>query len=155
TAQKAAAPQAEGPRRVPRDGALPLSFAQERLWFLDRLVPTNPFYNVPGAVRLQGVLDVAALEGSLAAIVERRELLRPPVTPHDGQAVQVIHPPGPILLSAVDLRPLPPGEREEAARRLALEEALRPFDLATGPLLRARLLQLDAAEHVLLITQHH
>ncbi|HEV7517759.1 MAG TPA: amino acid adenylation domain-containing protein, partial [Thermoanaerobaculia bacterium] len=140
---------------------LPLSFAQERLWFLDQLEPGNATYNVAGAVRLTGRLSVAALAAALAASLERHEALRTTFRGGEYGPVQVIAPAAAArpLLSLVDLTGLPDAERERVARRLAAAEAARPFDLAAGPLLRAGLLRLapsaGGGEHVLLLTLHH
>ena len=137
----------------PRTGELPLSFAQERLWFLDRLQPGSAAYNIAGAVRLAGRLSVAALAAALAAIVERHEALRTTFRAGTGGPVQAIAPAAAaaLPLPLVDLAGLPSSEPS----RLASEEAARPFDLASGPLLRATLLRLAAEEHVLLLTLHH
>ncbi len=142
-------------RRVPREGPLPLSFAQQRLWVVDRLDPGGAAYNMAGALRLRGRLDAAALRASLDALVERHEALRTTFPERDGAPVQVVHPPAPVQLPVVDLRALPPGAGEREAKRLAGVEALRPFDLARGPLLRSALLRLDGDDHVLLFTLHH
>ncbi|HZB43698.1 MAG TPA: condensation domain-containing protein, partial [Pyrinomonadaceae bacterium] len=150
-----AAPAALPMLPVSRDGELPLSFAQQRLWFLDQLVPGNPFYNVPVAVRLVGRLDVSALERSLDEILARHEVLRTTFPDAAGRAVQRIAPAQTIALDVLDLRHLAGPEREREALRLAGEEARRPFDLVAGPLMRATLLALDEAEHVLLLTMHH
>jgi amino acid adenylation domain-containing protein len=139
----------------PREGALPLSFAQQRLWFLDQLEPGSAAYNVPGAVRLTGALDVPVLERALAEIVRRHETLRTRFPAGDGEPSQVIDPAGPVSIPVQDLRDLPVDAREAEARRIAGEEARAPFDLARGPLLRARLLRLGDAEHTLLFTLHH
>ncbi len=141
--------------RVLREGELPLSFAQQRLWFLEQLGPGTPLYNIPSAVRFIGQLDVVALEQSLNEIVRRHEILRTIFATVDGQAVQVITPQLSLRVSLVDLSSLPPAEREPEALRLAAEEAQRPFDLVRGPLLRARLLRLDEEDHVALLTMHH
>jgi amino acid adenylation domain-containing protein/non-ribosomal peptide synthase protein (TIGR01720 family) len=140
---------------VPRAGALPLSFAQQRLWFLDQLVPDNPFYNMPSAVRLQGQLDVAALVQSLNEVVRRHEALRTTFATVEGQPVQVIAPTLTVPLPVVDLSELPEAEREAEVRRLVVEEARRPFALAQGPLVRAQVLRLGAKEHVVLLMLHH
>ncbi|MDT5296661.1 MAG: hypothetical protein QOJ76_3541, partial [Acidobacteriota bacterium] len=142
-------------RRVEHDGLLPLSYAQQRLWFIDQLEPGNPAYNMPAAVRLRGTLDVAALESALSEVVRRHETLRASMTTIDAQPAQLIGPPLPVRLPPTDLRHVARDEREAEARRLATEEAQRPFDLSAGPLLRARLLRLDEADHVLLFTMHH
>ncbi|HHH41043.1 MAG TPA: non-ribosomal peptide synthetase, partial [Chloroflexi bacterium] len=151
-AQGIAAPPIEP---VPRDGDLPLSFAQQRLWFLDQLEPGSPFYNIPTAVRLTGPLDVAALERSLNEIVRRHEALRTTFPTVDGRPRQHIAPELTLPLPVIDLRGLPEAEREAQALRLATEEAQRPFDLAQGPLIRALLLQLDDDDHIALLTMHH
>ncbi|HEX9936860.1 MAG TPA: condensation domain-containing protein, partial [Longimicrobium sp.] len=138
-----------------REGWLPLSFAQERLWFIDRLEPGSPVYNIPVAWRLGGALDVEALERSLGEIVWRHEALRTVFAEVDGTAVQVIAPFGGFVLPVEDLSGLGEANREAALRRRAGEEARRPFDLAAGPLFRAALLRLGTADHVLLLTVHH
>ncbi|WP_163997847.1 non-ribosomal peptide synthetase, partial [Pyxidicoccus caerfyrddinensis] len=140
---------------VPRTGELPLSFAQQRLWFIDQLEPGMATYNMPTALRLDGALAPEALEAALLEVVRRHEALRTTFVSREGQPVQCIHPEGTFHLSQVDLTPLPESQREDEARRLAREEALRPFDLATGPLLRAVLLRLGEDTHVLLLTLHH
>ncbi|HEX7243455.1 MAG TPA: amino acid adenylation domain-containing protein, partial [Longimicrobiaceae bacterium] len=141
--------------RVARGGPLPVSFAQQRLWVVDQLDPRSPAYNLFSALRLHGGLDTAALRASLDALVRRHETLRTTFAEQDGAVVQVIHPAAPVPLPVLDLRELPEAEREPAARRLVGEEALRPFDLARGPLLRATLLRLGEREHVLCFTIHH
>ena len=141
---------------VPRDGEpLPLSFAQQRLWVVDRLDPGSAAYNMPSALRLRGALDVEALRRSLSALIERHESLRTVFVETDGVPAQVVHASalGGIVLE--DLRGVPAGEREGEARRLAGEEALRPFDLGRGPLLRSTLLRLGDEDHVLCFTLHH
>jgi amino acid adenylation domain-containing protein len=141
--------------RRERQGTAPLSFAQQRLWFIDQLTPGSPLYNVPKAVRLVGPLQVAALAQSFGEITRRHEILRTTFTSEGGQPLQVIGAPRPVSPGVIDLSALPADEREAHARRLSEEEALRPFDLAAGPLLRATLLRLDAREHWLLLTMHH
>ncbi|HEV2764734.1 MAG TPA: condensation domain-containing protein, partial [Pyrinomonadaceae bacterium] len=142
-------------RRAPRDAALPLSFAQQRLWFLDQLEPGNPFYNSPSAIRLTGRLDARALARSLSELVRRHEVLRTSFVEADGQPAQVVAPAAPVALPVVELGGVGAGEREAAVLRLADEEARRPFDLSQGPLLRTTLVRLGEDEHVLLITMHH
>ncbi|NTX35800.1 amino acid adenylation domain-containing protein, partial [Myxococcus sp. CA033] len=137
---------------VSRSGELPLSFAQQRLWFLDKLEPDSPFYNMPVGLRLEGTLDVPALEHAFTELVRRHEVLR--TTFREGP-LQIIHPAAPVPLLRVDLSALPGDEGEAEARRLAREEARRPFDLTRGPLLRATLLRLSESRHVLLLTLHH
>ncbi|HEX8351419.1 MAG TPA: amino acid adenylation domain-containing protein, partial [Pyrinomonadaceae bacterium] len=149
-----AAGAAEGLRS--RGQGVPLSFAQQRLWFLDQLEPGASAYNVPLAVRLTGQLDAGALARSLSEIVSRHESLRTTFdVAADGQPVQVIADARVTEVPLEDLRGLPEAVREDEARRLARAEAERPFDLTRGPLLRARLLRLSDEEHVLLVTMHH
>ncbi|WP_437667767.1 amino acid adenylation domain-containing protein [Sorangium sp. So ce1182] len=134
---------------VPREGALPLSFAQQRLWFLDRLEPDSAFYNVPAVVRLSGRLDVGALARSLQEVVRRHEALRTVFpTTIEGQAHQAIATDLELTFPVVELQEPEVGRRAE-------EEAQKPFDLAKGPLLRTTLLRLGEQEHVLLLTLHH
>ncbi|HEX7239095.1 MAG TPA: amino acid adenylation domain-containing protein, partial [Longimicrobiaceae bacterium] len=130
----------------------PLSFAQQRLWLVDRLEPGSAAYNVPFALRLRGALDVRALEEALSEIVFRHESLHTVFAEVDGEPVQVIGEPWPVRMEVTDLAALPAEEREEAVRAEAREEASRPFDLARGPLLRARLLRMGADEVVALLT---
>jgi amino acid adenylation domain-containing protein len=141
--------------RAPRDNNPPLSFAQQRLWFLDQLEPGNPLYNVPCAIHLSGDLNQEALERSLNEIVRRHEILRTRFTTSNGQPVQVIAPTLSIPLPVTELGRLPEPERSAKAERLAAEEAKRSFNLGAGPLLRANLLRLAANEHVLLLNIHH
>ena len=138
-------------RPVSGAGDLPLSFAQERLWFLAQLEGPSATYNVPAAVQLTGSLDFAALERSLREIVRRHEALRTTFPTRDGRAVQVISPEAVTLIRVVDLAAVTPDE----ARRLATAEARRPFDLARGPLLRVTLLRCAWEEHLLLASFHH
>src|SRR6185369_10300348 len=169
--------------RVPREEFLPLSYAQQRLWFIHQLDPASVAYNIPLAVRLTGRLDIAALRATLTEVVRRHEALRTTFVVRNGQPHQLIHPPAEVELSITDLtvgaalRGRPSSEicvfaedgrpRSAAptvapfedpsfeAQRIAVEEARLPFDLEQGPLLRARVLQLSEAEHVLLVTMHH
>ncbi|HEV2859768.1 MAG TPA: amino acid adenylation domain-containing protein, partial [Pyrinomonadaceae bacterium] len=140
---------------VPREGALPLSFAQQRLWFLDQLEGGNPIYNLPTALRLRGALDVGALRRTLNEIVRRHESLRTVFRADGGEPAQVILPEQPVEMPLLNLAELPEAEREAEAERLARAEAREGFDLARGPLLRAALLRLRDDEHVLLFTMHH
>jgi amino acid adenylation domain-containing protein len=159
--QAQAAPPIAALPRAPRhpqvDSAvrLPLSFGQQRLWFLDQLEPGGAAYNMPAAVRLRGELDTAALAASLSEVVRRHEVLRTIFALDDEEPVQVPRPAAVVQLPRVDLTGLPPGRREAAARRLLAAAAGRPFDLAAGPLLRPLLLRLDPLEHLLLVVVHH
>ena len=141
--------------RLPRDRSLPLSFAQQRLWFLDQLVPENPFYNMPAAVQLQGHLNLKALQQAFNAIVQRHETLRTNFTQVDGQPAQVIASSFSLHLPVIDLQSLSTDDREATMQRLAPEEAHRPFKLTTDPLLRVTLLKLAGTHHILLLTLHH
>ncbi len=132
-----------------------LSFAQLKLYFLDQLVPGRAIYNNSVAIRLLGPLHTIALERSLSEIVRRHEALRTIFVMTDGQVEQVIVSALPLPLSKIDLRSLIEQEQEIQVRRLTREEAQLPFDLARGPLIRFRLLQLHTEEHVLLLTTHH
>ncbi|HEX8180382.1 MAG TPA: amino acid adenylation domain-containing protein [Pyrinomonadaceae bacterium] len=135
--------------------ALPLSFAQQRLWLLDQLEPGNPAYNMPVAVRLKGTLSVPTLQRSLAAVVERHEALRTTFITVEGRPVQLIAPPETPALPLLDLQAVPAELREQEAVRLTIAEAHAPFDLRRGPLLRPKLLRLTETDHVLLLTMHH
>ncbi|NRD59326.1 non-ribosomal peptide synthetase, partial [Corallococcus exiguus] len=140
----------------PRTGdSAPLSFAQQRLWFLDRMEPGTPTYNMPAAVKLEGSLNVAALEQCFAELLRRHESLRTIFRDEEGHALQVISPPRPCPVALHDLTSLPEPTREQEALRLTREEQQKPFDLTRGPLLRATLLRLGEREHVLLLTMHH
>ncbi|HWS86563.1 MAG TPA: amino acid adenylation domain-containing protein [Pyrinomonadaceae bacterium] len=139
----------------PAAGAAPLSFSQQRLWFIHQVDPHSPVYNIPGAVHLAGRLDVAALERSLGELGRRHEVLRTTFAMQADEPVQIINPPQTFVLPVSDLSDLTAEEREAAVRRLAKEEATRPFDLAHGPLMRASLLRLGSQEHIVLFTVHH
>ncbi len=145
--------RSEAPALVPvsRDQPLPLSFAQQRLWFLDQLEPGSAAYNIPAAVALRGRVDAAVLAAALSEVARRHESLRTRFIADR----QVIDGPAPVVLPAVDLAGLPEALGAAEARRLARAEALRPFDLAGGPLLRSARLSLGAEEQVLLLTMHH
>ncbi|HEY0386725.1 MAG TPA: condensation domain-containing protein, partial [Pyrinomonadaceae bacterium] len=141
--------------RVSREANLPLSFAQQRLWFLHELEPTSSFYNVPVAVRLRGRLQIDAMQRTLNEIVRRHESLRTSFPTIDAQPVQSFAPTLALDLPLIDLSMLREDEREHEAQRRATEEARVPFNLATGPLMRASLVRLGAEDHVLLVTMHH
>ena len=138
--------------RIPRDGELPLSFAQERLWFLDQLEPGSPVYNIPLALRLMGDLDIPTLQRSINEIVRRHEVFRTTVRePH----IQVILPTLDVSLPQIDLQGLPAADREACMLDLARGEAQRPFDFSRGPFLRATLFWLNAKNTVVLLVTHH
>jgi len=138
-----------------RDGNLPLSFAQQRLWFLDQLVPNNPFYNVPAALRLTGSLNFSALQQTFNEIVRRHEALRTTLAVVSGQPVQRIAAAFHLPINVVDLRNLPKESRQTEANRLTAQEAQRSFNLSHDLLLRVTLLQLDDAEYLLMLNMHH
>ncbi|HEU4594169.1 MAG TPA: amino acid adenylation domain-containing protein, partial [Pyrinomonadaceae bacterium] len=140
---------------VTRAENLPLSFAQQRLWFLQQLQPESSSYNLHASLHLAGALDREALEKTINEVVRRHEVLRTVFPTVGGQPVQLIRADVPTPLPVEDLSGLDETEREAEVRRRAREEALRPFDLTCGPLLRATLLRVSEAEHVLLVAMHH
>jgi acyl carrier protein len=140
---------------IARNGRLPLSFAQQRLWFLEQLEPGSPVYNCPGGAHLRGNLDVEALEQSLNEIIRRHESLRTSFATVMGEPVQVIRSEWKLKLEVEDLSALDNAERTAQVELRTQAEARKGFDLANGPLLRARLLRLAEDEHVVLFTMHH
>ena len=161
-AQQAEAALATGRHEVPpivrvsREQPLPLSFAQQRLWVLDRIEPNSSLYNIPRGVRLKGTLNVEALIASLNEIVRRHESQRTTFgMGADGQPVQIIAESLRLDVPLIDLTSRPQNTGEVEAQRIAAEEAQTPFDLSKGPLVRAKLLKLTDREHVLLLTMHH
>jgi amino acid adenylation domain-containing protein len=141
--------------RVDRSGPLPASFAQRRLWFLDRLQPGSPAYNIPAAVRLEGRLDVEALRRALAEVVRRHEILRTTFADDGGVPRQVIADSLELPLPVEDLSDLPEDRRLDRAIGRVLEEAAKPFDLARGPLVRAGLIRLAEDRYIVQVTMHH
>src|SRR5262245_37073298 len=133
----------------------PLSIAQRRLWFLHELSLHDPTLNIPAVVRLVGGLDVGALEAALGGLVARHEVLRSSFVLAGGGPVQVVGPVVSVGLAVVDVSGLAVGDRWVEVERLAREEALRPFGLGVGSLLRASLVRVAPREHVLLLTVHH
>ena len=143
-------------RPVSRQGRIPLSFAQQRLWFLHQLEPESAAYNVPTALRMEGSLDVPAFRAALGEVVRRHEALRTTFTETGGEPAQVITAAAPLRsLPVLDLSALPAELRETELRLLVRAQALRLFDLAHGPLLRVTLAALGPEEHVVLLTIHH
>ncbi|HSS48749.1 MAG TPA: amino acid adenylation domain-containing protein, partial [Thermoanaerobaculia bacterium] len=138
-----------------RTGPIPLSFAQQRLWFLDQLTPGGAAYNVPVAWHLAGHLRLDALAAGVTEIVRRHEALRTTFHPSADGAFQVVSPPAPVPLPVADLSGLSPADREAEAGRLVEAEAGRPFDLIRGPLLRVALLRLESERSVAMLTLHH
>ncbi|HKX30700.1 MAG TPA: amino acid adenylation domain-containing protein, partial [Blastocatellia bacterium] len=133
----------------------PLSFAQQRLWFFDQLIPDSPLYNIPFALRLSGDLSVEGLRWTLTEIVRRHEVLRTTFELRRDQPVQVIASASEVALPVIELSGLETREREDQVRLLTREEVQRPFDLKRGPLWRASLLRLGEREHIALFTMHH
>ena len=134
---------------------LPMSPAQQRLWFLDQMDPGTTMFNIPAAFRLHGPLDPDVVRGILAAIVDRHEVLRTTLTSRDGEPVQEIHPARGLEVPLTDLSGLPPEMRQAALRRELRAAAARPFDLATGPLFRPALWRLAPDDHALMLAMHH
>ncbi|HXP18206.1 MAG TPA: condensation domain-containing protein, partial [Streptosporangiaceae bacterium] len=144
------------PRRSAELTDLPLSYGQEQLWFIDRLAPGQPTYNIPLALRLSGPLDAAALGRAVNGLVDRHEALRTRlIAGEHGRPVQVVDPPEPLPVEAVDLSGLDQNDRQIRLRELIDAEALRPFTLAADRLLRVWLVRLGGGEHVLLVVVHH
>jgi len=140
---------------VARDGKLPLSFAQQRLWFLDQLEPGSSFYNVSSVIELNGVLNIDAMGRALTEIVRRHEVLRTTFADVNGEPQQIIAPAAPFHLPVIDLSHITDEERQAEVKRLISEEAELPFDLMRGPLLRLTLLRISAEKHIALLTMHH
>lgn len=138
-----------------RESPLPLSYAQQRLWFIDQMEPGNAAYNMTLGLRLQGKTDTAALHWSLNEIVKRHEVLRSRFPEIDGNAVLEILEELPVAVEQKDFSVFPENERESLVQQSMEEEKVRPFDLSRGPLLRATLLCLSAQEHVLIVSMHH
>jgi amino acid adenylation domain-containing protein len=149
-------PDSPDPRPLRKEAvAHPLSSEQRRFWLLDRMEPGTPAYNLPAAARLRGRLDLASLTRSVSEVVRRHEVLRAAIRVRDGEPVQVHRPAQPLELPVEDLRAVTASDREaELSDRMAIEMQ-RPFDLGTGPLLRAKLFRLDEEEHVILLVVHH
>ncbi|HWW76138.1 MAG TPA: amino acid adenylation domain-containing protein, partial [Pyrinomonadaceae bacterium] len=133
----------------------PLSFAQQRLWFIAQLEPDSPLYNNSHALRFVGELNVAALERTLAEVVRRHEVIRTSYAAVEGSPVQVIHPAGPLTLPLIDLSALAEAEQQALITELIFEEWQRPFDLVGGPILRLKLVKLGETEHVVVFVMHH
>jgi amino acid adenylation domain-containing protein len=133
----------------------PVSFAQQRLWFLDELEPGNPSYNLPRVIRIQGTVNVSALAGAIKALVSRHDGLRTVFRSIEGEPKQLVLPEMQVDLPVLDLTHLTPDVRKQEALRLAGEEGRRPFDLTSGPLLRVTLIRLESQEHILVLVMHH
>ncbi|MEH1780418.1 MAG: amino acid adenylation domain-containing protein [Nostoc sp.] len=142
-------------QRVPQDGEIPLSFAQQRLWFLHHISPDSRFYDMLQILRLEGSLNIVALEQSLGELVRRHEILRTTFPAVDGRPVQVISPPTDSILPVCDLQDLSAQEKTAQVRQIAESIASKTFDLAAEPLVQFTLLQLSDQEYVLLLKMHH
>ena len=133
----------------------PLSYAQERLWFLDQLAPGDVFYNIPAVLRMRGELDIEILAQSITEVVRRHEVLRTTFHSQGGVPQQAIAPPMPVAVPVVDLREVAEENREAEVERLVCEETQRPFDLGQLPLFRLRIVRIREAEYVIAVTLHH
>src|SRR5579864_491529 len=149
------APGKPAPGQARKAKAYPLSYAQQRLWFVEQLEPATAAYNIPCALRLEGVLDRLALQRSLNEVVRRHESLRTSVVVHEGRPVQKIAAERELAIEERDLRDVPSGERYGEAKRLIGEMARIPFDLSRSPLVRVSLFQLSEQDHILLVVMHH
>ena len=147
--------QDDGIPRRKGTGPAPLSFAQQRLWFFDQYEPGSTAYNLPAALRLEGPLDVSALERAFNEMVRRHEALRTTFALREETPVQIVHEPEPLDIEILDLRELASDVRNLSSHRIADEQARQPFDLSTGPLFVLKLLRLDDEDYVLVITMHH
>ncbi|NER30313.1 MAG: AMP-binding protein, partial [Symploca sp. SIO1C4] len=134
---------------------LPLSYTQQRLWFLDQLEPNSALYNIPIALRLEGRLNQTALEQSLQEIIQRHEALRTNFITVNGKAIQIIHEETTWTISVTDLTHLSNNEQEIAAQKLTHQQGIQPFDLAKDSLIRATLVVLSQSEHILVVCMHH
>jgi amino acid adenylation domain-containing protein len=134
---------------------LPLSFAQQRLWFLEQLEPDRSFYNLPFTSRFSGHLAPSVIERALNEIVRRHEALRTRFVLENGEPVQLIEPELQIKLDLLDLQSVPEADRKREAGTIATQEAMLPFDLERGPLFHAKLLRLSPTDHILVVTMHH
>ncbi|MBT6046209.1 MAG: amino acid adenylation domain-containing protein [Candidatus Scalindua sp.] len=140
---------------ISRPDDIPLSFAQQRLWFLDQLEGPNAAYTIPVALKIIGKLNVPVLEQSLNKIIQRHESLRTVFDTKNGMPVQLISLELILMIKILDIQSMPDTERNTEMNRLIDEEDLKPFDLSNGPLIRAKLLKLESEEHVFLLTIHH
>ncbi len=147
--------QEESIQKCERTDELPLSFSQQKLWFLEQFAPGKPTYNIPVTLRLKGELSIPILEKALNKIIERHEVLRTCFPKQDGKPIQQTRASIPFSIKITDLSDLPDANREEQCRERATHEARIPFDLAQDPLIRARVFHLDRNDHVLVLSTHH
>ncbi|WP_379162610.1 amino acid adenylation domain-containing protein [Paenibacillus sp. sgz5001063] len=141
--------------RYTRSGNIPMSHAQQRLWFIDELDPGNPAYTCPVPLRLRGQLNKQSLIDSLCAVVRRHEVLRTIYDMHDGRPVQIINDDIPLQLQQYDFSKLQPSEQQNAIDQVILQDATTPFNLRQGPIMRSILICLNSEEHVLVVDIHH
>jgi amino acid adenylation domain-containing protein len=153
-ASRGLAPHSEIPVRPDR-GVAPLSSSQRQMWLMDQMTPGNPAYNLSIGYRLRGPLEAAALEAGFNEVIKRHEVLRSTFANRDGEPLQFIHPELKLRLDVRELDQLNGEERERRLRDMAAEESVKPFDLSRLPLIRAALIKLGKAEHVLVISVHH
>jgi len=146
--------QEEIPRRVPGEPC-PLSFAQQRLWFIAQLEPDNPFYNCLEILRLIGKLNLLVIEQTFSELVRRHEILRTTFDLVGGEPAQLVSSEFRLNLRVIDLESLPESQRESQATKLFSVEILRPFDLTRGPLLRLVVLRISEHEHTIVFATHH
>ncbi len=142
-------------RKGEQFNSFPLSFAQQRLWFLQQLEPDSALYTIPGVLYLDGMLQPAALEQSLQALIQRHEVLRTTFITVDSQPLQAIQPSLRLPMPVVDMQALGAEAQAAELQRLSQEQIQQPFDLATGPLIRVQLARLAPERHALLVTMHH
>ena len=142
-------------RPVSRDRNLPLSYAQQRLWFINQLEPDSPAYNIGFGVRLTGALTIASLEQSLKELGRRHEVLRTRIEVKQGEAVQVIEERGEVAVELFDISQMREGEREEEATQIGEQSVRRAFDLERGPMWRVWLIRMAPDHHILLLGVNH
>ncbi len=142
-------------QRLPRDGYLPLSFAQQRLWFLNQLEPESAAYNLPSVVKLKGKVDIPTVKRTIQEVIRRHEILRTAYQVVDGEPMQLILPEVTFDLPVIDLRQLPLEEQKIRTEQIVHEEAQRPFNLTQGAIPRAVMIQLKNEEYLLVYTMHH
>ena len=142
-------------KKAERSRSFPLSFSQQRLWLLDQLEPGDPLYNIPMAIRLDGPIDLDALNRTLNEVVARHETLRTRMGHGDDGPVQIIEPMRPREIAIVDLTQVPAEQREAELQARVNDEVRKPFRLEQSPLFRAVLLRLATTEHVLVVVLHH
>ncbi|MCE5984661.1 non-ribosomal peptide synthetase [Pseudomonas sp. LF19] len=142
-------------QRAPQQPLQPLSYAQQRLWFLWQLAPESSMYNIPRALRLDGVLDVGAIEQAFQGLIQRHAVLRTTYLQEGGDSWQLQHASMPLALQRIDLRELCAEQRQARLEQVLEREANAPFDLVKGPLLRVALVQVASEQHYLLVTLHH